>query len=121
MHEMGYYTQYKIHTKHSKGPEYLKDFEPYGYSFLEESKDEYVIQFEAKWYEWKDEMLEISDKFPKLLFTVDGDGEESGDNWRAFFKGGKYYIWRKDITEIRNAVQFNQSNIDALNMDDAIS
>lgn len=36
---------------------------------------------ETKWYENEDEMLELSQEFPEVLFKLHGEGEESGDIW----------------------------------------
>ncbi len=42
-----------------------------------------------KWYEHEKTMREISAKFPSVLFTLIGKGEEAGDMWRKYFKSGK--------------------------------
>lgn len=42
----------------------------------------------GKWYEWKDDMRLLSSKFPDLIFTIEGEGEESGDIWRAYVMNG---------------------------------
>lgn len=42
-----------------------------------------------KWYEWESDMIQISEKFPWLLLTLWGDGEESDDKWVAYFVNGK--------------------------------
>lgn len=46
---------------------------------------------EAKWYNWQSDMIEISKKFPKMLFKLEGDGEDSFDHWIAHFCNGKDY------------------------------
>ena len=43
----------------------------------------------CKWYEHETHMREISDQFPEVLFTLTGEGEESGDLWVKYFSGGK--------------------------------
>lgn len=43
----------------------------------------------TKWYDWEQDMLLLSARFPGVLFQLDGDGEESGDIWRAYFMSGK--------------------------------
>jgi len=42
-----------------------------------------------KWYEFDEDMLRISKKFPHAVFTLDGDGEETGDVWRKYYCNGK--------------------------------
>jgi hypothetical protein len=55
--------------------------------------------FESKWYEHAIELIMLSRKYPEFLFTLSGDGEENGDLWKKFFKGGKYYSeWQPDWT-----------------------
>lgn len=44
---------------------------------------------EIKWYESIEDLLKVSKAFPDTLIQVDGEGEESGDIWRTFYKGGK--------------------------------
>ena len=39
-------------------------------------------------------MLEYSANHPEYLFILDGEGEESGDIWRKFYKDGKSYEWK---------------------------
>lgn len=42
-----------------------------------------------KWYEHDNNMREISRKYPDILFVLSGEGEESGDLWRCYYKAGK--------------------------------
>lgn len=48
----------------------------------------YCYCSEAKWYDWEQDMCLISKKFPEYLFDLEGDGEESDDFWKAYFKNG---------------------------------
>lgn len=43
----------------------------------------------AKWYEHETDMITLSLKFPGVLFTLSGEGEEAGDIWVKNFKDGK--------------------------------
>lgn len=43
----------------------------------------------TKWYSWSKDMIKHSLLHPEVLFTIDGEGEESGDVWRAYIKNGK--------------------------------
>ena len=86
---MGYYTWYTLDIlkdpdnqveqfweELDKTTGFAKDFERYGGS-------------EAKWYNWENDMIEISKKFPKMMFSLDGNGEESLDIWCAHFCNGQ--------------------------------
>lgn len=42
----------------------------------------------SKWYDWEEDMLLLSTRFPEMLFTMHGDGEESDDLWYAYFHAG---------------------------------
>lgn len=51
-----------------------------------------------KWYEHVGDMVALSRRFPEVLFTLHGEGEESGDIWRKYFLGGKVQVARATIT-----------------------
>src|SRR5438445_11009343 len=85
---MGYTTIFKIKcsSNEKKIIEYIKNtFE--------------IEQFEClKWYDYRENILEVSDKFPNVLITVYGQGEECDlselnegniDLWVQYFKNGK--------------------------------
>lgn len=42
-----------------------------------------------KWYGYESDMLSLSNKYPALLFSLRGEGEESGDMWKAWFRNGE--------------------------------
>lgn len=43
----------------------------------------------GRWYHWEEDCREVSSKYPESVITVDGVGEENGDQWVAYFKDGK--------------------------------
>ena len=43
----------------------------------------------CKWYGHELDMLNLSKKFPTVLFKLEGDGEEKGDWWHKYFLNGK--------------------------------
>ena len=49
------------------------------------------FQESCKWYEWEEDMRKFSARYPEWTFILEGDGEESDDRWRAYFKNGKAY------------------------------
>jgi hypothetical protein len=49
-------------------------------------------QDESKWYDHEPEFKEFSKQFPSWLFTLTGEGEESGNLWKKYFLNGKVQI-----------------------------
>lgn len=43
----------------------------------------------CKWYDHERDMRTFSAQHAHVLFTLDGEGEESGDVWRKYFRAGK--------------------------------
>ena len=43
----------------------------------------------CKWYTCSEDMKLASTLFPDVLFEIRGDGEQTGDMWKAYFKDGK--------------------------------
>lgn len=43
---------------------------------------------EMKWYQHEEDMKVLSAKYPDVLFTLHGEGEEACDVWVKYFKGG---------------------------------
>ncbi len=96
---MGYYTDYTLEVKHFQKrstpiPEELVNvltgvsedgFTDLGFSQIDDN-NYYCYD---KWYEWEEDMREISKDFPDFLFTLHGDGERSDDFWVAYFLCGK--------------------------------
>lgn len=52
---------------------------------------------EVKWYDHEEDMKAFSRKFPAVLFTLNGEGEESGDVWVKYFKNGKMQASKAEI------------------------
>ena len=57
--------------------------------WLEETGTKSSLDQECKWYEHEGDMRAVSTKFPGVLFTLHGKGEEGGDLWRKYFLDGK--------------------------------
>jgi hypothetical protein len=43
----------------------------------------------VKWYECEEHMREFSERYPNVLFTISGYGEDPGDIWKLHAKNGK--------------------------------
>lgn len=49
----------------------------------------WVLDDEQDWDEDEEEMINISNEYPDVLFALYGDGEESDDYWVKYFYKGK--------------------------------
>jgi len=99
---MGYYT---YHTLEVEGGEAIQrcptcghvgtwDWEDLISKFVGskyECGEYYPFQASCKWYEYEEHMLEFSQLYPTYLFIIEGDGEETDDRWRHYFKNGKHH------------------------------
>lgn len=87
---MGYYTHYEL--THNSKKEIISDNNEYIEALLTDQLEE------CKWYEHEEEMREFSKKYPKVRFTLKGEGEESGDLWEKHFLNGKMQVCKAKIT-----------------------
>lgn len=83
---MGYYTHYHLEYENEPQPE------------IEEAKANLCDGYdpfddsETKWYEHENDMRAFSKQFPKVLFTLQGNGESNEDMWYKYFKNGKMQV-----------------------------
>ena len=81
---MGYYTDYKVQvTPNIPGLEEVLD-KITGYVWTKSLTAEGI-----KWYEHDKNMLTISNLYPDNLFILSGEGEDTGDRWKEYYKAGK--------------------------------
>ena len=102
---MGYYTHFKIVLgnveqenkeqiiesleKHCTGLVSLLKYEFRNgceYDGIVTKHGEYIY---GKWYNFEEEMSELSKHYPNLNITIQGSGEEVEDNWIMYIKAGK--------------------------------
>jgi len=89
---MGYYTVYSLST------------DPPSYDISHEEQISelagYISCFDdtIKWYNWERDIREYSKRYPEVLFTLSGEGEEPDDLWQAYFKDGKMQHCQAVIT-----------------------
>ena len=72
----------------------MEKFEQYyGFENIEKTDDEIIDLTigSVRWRDFDEDMKEISKDFPGVLFSMNGEGEEREDIWRAWFKNGRGY------------------------------
>lgn len=109
---MGYQTSYSLTVSPGASGDAIEDFvQGLGYpGMLDESVSwrNYALEYNGngvwypsdnvKWYEHDAFMVSLSLKFPNVLFTLSGEGEEAGDLWRSYYKNGKHQLCDAVIT-----------------------
>ena len=104
---MGYYTYFELKWIKEKNSvkiicdcKIIEDLnEISGYAFSKGEKErEAGSGGKIKWYEYEKDMNELSKKYPKILFELSAEGEESEDMWKARFRDGKSEIVKAIIT-----------------------
>ena len=105
---MGYETFYSLTVKNISKDEFkkldkaLEDKGIIGYAL---TKGEMIGQDDAvfygdtccTWYDHEQDMIDISKEFPEATFMLDGDGEESEDFWRQYFKNGQSAVCQAEL------------------------
>lgn len=89
---MGYYTDFTLKTKENSEDlkKVLRELDDISdYCFEIEEIHGGVFEKNAKWYDFEEELKEVSKKLPDITIQVHGNGEESGDIWWKYFKNGK--------------------------------
>ena len=59
-----------------------------------------IIQYGSsdKWYDYKEDMIEVSKRYPMITFILDRKGEEAGDLEKSYYKNGKCEVIKAEIT-----------------------
>lgn len=85
---MGYLTKYELELEINCDDQEILNQIHY---FMKNNSDNYygLGDDNYTWYNHEEEMKKLSVKFPNILFTLYGEGEEAGDIWYKYFKNGK--------------------------------
>ena len=76
----------------------LEDMGVLNYALQRESGTEYCTYEPCNWFGHDSDMLEVSRRFPKTLFTLHGEGECNDDIWESHYLNGKTYTQGAIIT-----------------------
>ena len=98
---MGYYTRFELSAApvpslRSPGDavtDFVKGSEEAAHCLLNDG----AANDSGKWYEHEEELLEFSKKYPHLIFTLRGEGEEAGDIWAKYFNDGKVQVEKASV------------------------
>lgn len=83
---MGYYTYYELNEESFELEDFEEKFDEItGYKAYSVSENGESI----KWYDCEKDMIKLSLLYPKHLFIIKGEGEESGDIWKLYTQNGK--------------------------------
>jgi hypothetical protein len=63
-----------------------------------EEEHDFSLDEPMRWYNHESDMARFSTRFPSVLFTLSGEGEESGDLWRKYFYRGQVFEARAVVT-----------------------
>lgn len=89
---MGYYTRYTLNILENSeyGVDYHGDIASIsGYSS--------PFDDECKWYRHEEDMITLSERYPDVLFELIGEGEESPDFWKKYFRNGQMKICKGTV------------------------
>lgn len=101
---MGYYTNYNLSVQPYQRPPLTteeldalkKELDLMGV-FMNVDVDEELYTEPEKWYDHDDDMLLLSRRFPNILFTLHGDGENQEDMWFTYYANGKMQHCQAEI------------------------
>jgi len=103
---MGYYTRYKG-SYSGEGFDLAKFEDDIEYRSDEIIWSDYDFDLDwwieddgesVKWYAWKEDVEALSLQYPNVLFMIEGDGEEQGDQWKSFTRNGKTIVTKAIVT-----------------------
>lgn len=95
---MGYYTDYELTATTRKGGaplsndviSKLNDAVKQLNIFESTDVDGASWYTNAKWYDYENDMADLSKEFPDVFFELSGHGEDSEDVWIEYFCGGRF-------------------------------
>jgi len=94
---MGYYTHFNLRILEGN-PYLIEDFREKYESAKFAINENGESRDSTKWYDNEKDLRAFSKKHPTTLFELSGEGEDSGDQWKKYFKNGKMQTCRAAIT-----------------------
>jgi hypothetical protein len=88
---MGYYTNFDITITGIDGGDQAvkiaKEYDLYDFSLSDDGKT-LTSYMNTKWYAWKEDSVNLSRNYPRILIEIYGEGEENDDIWKARIRNG---------------------------------
>lgn len=85
---MGYYTRFGLEVDSEKSIDIIGHFRSIDDSASYALNSDGSCRDQTKWYGHGDSLISISKMYPDVLFTLSGEGEESGDLWKKYAMNG---------------------------------
>jgi hypothetical protein len=87
---MGYHTYYNVNLiPDDRRMEIIEDLRN-TYESARWGLDEHgYCNQDMSWYSWNEDIRKFSEKYPDVLFVVDGEGDDTEDLWISYFQNGK--------------------------------
>lgn len=91
---MGYYTSFCLRVENQQLDDVVKKNiynaieELDEFELFDESENRWEVY--TKWYSYREDMCSVSEKFPGILFSLWGDGEDRDDSWVEYYLDGKF-------------------------------
>lgn len=103
---MGYTTTFKLSSNANPDDYELRDkivtalekeskYDHWYFPSYEEGK---IVNSDISWYSHMEDMVRLSMLFPTITFELEGEGEDQGDHWKAYFKDGLSVKYNAIIT-----------------------
>ena len=73
-----------------------------------------MLEESIKWYEFEEDMIEMSKENDNYVFVLHGDGEDSDDCWKCIFYQGK----KECVNKIQSFPPINLSKLGLTDPDD---
>lgn len=90
---MGYYTRHMLSIKGDSNNQIQNEIQEYidANDDLAWALGEGFGEFgeSTKWYDHEKDMRKLSSLYPNVIFILEGEGEESGDVWKEYYRNGK--------------------------------
>ena len=93
---MGYYTRHELEIIDGSNDlisELRKECDEARYALEDDGSPEES----SKWYNHDTDLKRFSQNHPEALFLLRGEGEDSGDIWREYYKNGKVQVCKAKL------------------------